>query len=227
MDGPFDAAGCLSILQTRPLRIAAFQSSLDREAVAVSEKYPVLLRNQGVVACRGIGAGRACIVTGDEDLSNLPRDAVLVAKTPTPRLAAALARASALITDMGTVTGHLATMAREFRVPAIMDAQVATLVLRDVGEVTVDAEENIVYQGRVEELLHTQLLRSSNYADVAEFRMLRRMLKSIAPLNLRDPQSSAFHWQTAGRIATLSALRMKRRWRNSRPVACNCRPAAA
>jgi len=101
-------------------------------------------------------------------------------------------RASAVLTDVGTATGHLAAIARELRVPTILDTGIATEVLRDSGDVTVDAEENVVYGGRVDELLHYQLLRSSAYAESAEFRLLRKMLRSIAPLNLNDPQSPDF-----------------------------------
>jgi len=101
-------------------------------------------------------------------------------------------RASAVLTDVGTTTGHLAAIAREFRVPTILDTEIATQVLSDAGEVTVDAEENVVFGGRVDELIHYQILRSSSYSETAEFRLLRRMLKSIAPLNLNDPQSPSF-----------------------------------
>jgi pyruvate,water dikinase len=84
-------------------------------------------------------------------------------------------------------------------VPTILDTEIATQLLSEADEVTVDAEENVVYRGRVEELLHYQLLRSSAYAETAEFRLLRRMLKSIAPLNLNDPRSPNF---TAQKCAT-------------------------
>ena len=158
----------------------------------VDEQVPGSHEKPGEVACRGIGSGRVHVVTEDEDFDTLPEDVVLVSRTSTPRLAAAIGRASAVLTDVGTATGHLAAIAREFRVPTILDTEIATRVLRDAGEVTVDAEENVVYAGRVGELLHYQLLRSSAYAETAEFRLLRRMLKSIAPLNLNDPQSPNF-----------------------------------
>jgi pyruvate,water dikinase len=149
------------------------------------------MRNRGDVACRGIGCGRVHLVT-DDDFQGLPDGAVLVAKNSTPRLAAGMARASAVITDVGTTTGHLAAVAREFRVPTILDTERATQLLRDAGEVTVDAEENVVYRGRVNELIRYELLRSSSYAEKTEFRLLRKILKRVAPLNLVDPQSANF-----------------------------------
>jgi pyruvate,water dikinase len=187
-----DAEGRLFILQTRPLRIDAPRSAANLGIEELMNKYPVLMRNRGEVACRGIGSGRVHVVTDEDDFDTLPDDVVLVARSSTPRLAAAMVRANAVLTDVGTATGHLAAIAREFRVPTILDTEVATQVLGDAGEVTVDAEENVVYGERVGELVHYQLLRRSAYEETAEFRLLRRMLKKIAPLNLNDPQSPDF-----------------------------------
>jgi len=186
-----DAEDRLFILQTRPLHVSPPRTPASLDVTELMNRHPVLMRKRGEVACRGIGYGRVHLVT-DNDFDRLPEGAVLVAKNSTPRLAAGVAGASAVITDVGTTTGHLAAVAREFRVPAILDTEGATQLLRDAGEVTVDAEENIVYQGRVDELIRYELLRSSSYAEKTEFRLLRKMLKRIAPLNLIDPQSASF-----------------------------------
>jgi pyruvate,water dikinase len=58
--------------------------------------------------------------------------------------------------------------------------------------ITVDADENILYEGGVEELLRYQLLRSQPYEETHEFRMLRRMLKYVSPLNQKDPSAPDF-----------------------------------
>ncbi len=187
-----DAAGELVVLQARPLRIAAGDASTDRDLADVASRYRVLLKHQGAVACRGIGFGRVHIVKDENAAEDVPPGAVLVARTSSPKLAAAVVGASALITDVGTTTGHLATIAREFRVPAVVDAGTATEALKDAREVTVDSEENAVYEGRVPELLRHQLLRSSSSRETREFRVLRRVLRRTAPLNLRDPLSSGF-----------------------------------
>jgi pyruvate,water dikinase len=187
-----DAGGRIFILQARPLRLEPSKSVEVHRVDEIAASHPVLLKNRGTVACRGISAGRVHVVTEDDTLDNLPRGVVLVARTSTPRVAGVMAGAAAVITDIGTSTGHLGAIAREFRVPAIVDAQVATQVLREGEEVTVDAEENIVYQGKVDSLLHYQLLRSSTYEESFEFQLLQRMLRKIAPLHLIDPQSPDF-----------------------------------
>jgi pyruvate,water dikinase len=185
-----DASGQITILQARPLRISK-PAARRRDLEEVISRHPVLMKGQGAVACSGVASGQVVVV---EDVASLEvhDGAVLVARTSTPRLSAAVPHASAVITDVGTTTSHLATIAREFRVPTIVDAGDATEVLAGVDLVTVDADSNVVYAGRVDALLHRHLMRSSNFEDTNEFRMLRRMLRSVAPLNLRDPQSREF-----------------------------------
>ena len=187
-----DERGELVILQARPLRIERHAVPSASDVTEIVGRFPVLLSGRGTVACNGIGYGRVRVVIDDDSMRDLPADPVLVARTSSPRLAAVLAHASAVVTDVGTSTGHLAAIAREFRVPAIVDTGIATQVLQDGDEVTVDAEANVVYRGKVKALLDHQLLRSSTFEESQEFRLLRRMFKKVAPLNLRDPQSRDF-----------------------------------
>lgn len=188
----FDRQGRLFILQTRPLRIARKSVPAARRTSEYESERTVLMRGRGEVACRGVAFGRVVLVDDATDLEKIPDSAVLVTRRSRPSLAAALPRAGAVITDIGTATGHLATVAREFRIPAIMDTEVATRTLREEQEVTVDAEENVIYLGRVEELIHRHLLNDAIDEDRPEFRSLRRLLRKVAPLNLKDPQSSRF-----------------------------------
>jgi pyruvate,water dikinase len=58
--------------------------------------------------------------------------------------------------------------------------------------VTVDAEENIIYEGIVEELLEYELEAEDVFRDLREYRILRKLLRRITPLNLIDPNSSSF-----------------------------------
>jgi len=187
-----DDAGRLVILQARPLQLMPHVARATRDLSEAVRGYRVLLRDQGNIACRGIGAGPVCIVGEKTNVDALPPDAVLVARTSTPRLATAVESAAAVITDVGTATGHLSTIAREYGIPAIVDAKNATQVLKDEQEVTVDAEENVVYRGRVSELLRYQLVQYSKGTETAEFKLLRGLLKRVAPLNLRDPGSAHF-----------------------------------
>jgi pyruvate,water dikinase len=188
-----DPLGRVVILQARPLHIEPSGAPAARDLREDLKRYPILLKGKGEVACRGIASGWVRVV--DDPNTVTPQgtgEQVLVARSASPKLGSSLFRVSAVITDVGNATGHFAAVAREARIPTIVDTGVATSVLRDGQEVTVDAEENVVYQGRVEELLHYQLMKSASFEDTREFRALRRMLRRIVPLNLHDPQDRGF-----------------------------------
>jgi pyruvate,water dikinase len=184
--------GALIFLQSRPLHVRAAEESGPVDLRAALAGHDVLLSGRGTVTSRGIGCGPVVLVNGRETLDDIPESAVLVAHLSSPHLAELVPKASAVITDVGSPTGHLATITRELRVPSIMDAGIATQVLKEGMEVTVDAEENAVYAGKVDELLLYQLLKKSSYQDSPEFRLLRRLLRIMAPLHLRNPREKNF-----------------------------------
>ncbi|MCG6881300.1 MAG: hypothetical protein LJE96_19420 [Deltaproteobacteria bacterium] len=192
----FDRKGTLYILQTRPLKFRKNRSFIARDLPSLLARYKVVFQNRGVVAQRGVGSGKAYLVKQNEDLEQFPSGAVLVAQHSSPRFAQVIRRASALLTDVGSPTGHLATIAREFRVPAIVGTQVATRRLTHGQEITVDAEDKKVYEGIVKEL-HVYHLGEEHIEESYEYRLLRRILKKIAPLNLFDPGARRFSPQGA------------------------------
>jgi pyruvate,water dikinase len=187
-----DSRGQISFLQARPLEIRPDSRRRKGAFSAGARNYPVLLSRAGVVASRGVGAGTAFLVRSEEEAQHFPRGAVLVLRHGSPRMSKLISTASAVVTDIGTVTGHMATICREFRIPTIVDTLQATQVLQPGMEVTVDAEENVIYRGIVRELLTAQLIEKTPYEETYEFKLLRRLLKRIATLHLTDPQAKEF-----------------------------------
>ncbi len=190
-----DENGRLWILQARPLGITGGSRARSPELNTMLQQHKVLMQDQGAVAYRGIGAGKVWLAEDDEHLDRFPSAAVLVARYAIPLLSRVLPRASAVITDVGSPTGHMATVAREFRVPTIVDAGSATDILKPGQQVTVDADRNVVYEGYVNGLLHHQLLERASFETTYEFQLLRRLLKRIAPLTLIDPEAANFSAQ--------------------------------
>jgi pyruvate,water dikinase len=190
-----DENGRLWILQARPLGITGTSRARSPELNAILRQHKVLMQDQGAIAYRGIGAGKVWLAEDDHSLDRFPSGAVLVARYAIPLLSRVLPRASAVITDVGSATGHMATVAREFRVPTIVDAGSATDILKPGQQVTVDAERNVVYEGYIDGLLHHQLLERASFEITYEFQLLRRLLKRIAPLTLIDPEASNFNAQ--------------------------------
>jgi pyruvate,water dikinase len=179
------------ILQARQLNIKPAAAPRARELSALFERYPVIFSGQGEIAQQGIGTGRVFLLAEEKDLDVFPAGAILVTRYASPLLAKVMAKASAIITDVGSTTGHLATIAREFRVPCILNAGNATQLLEPDQEITVDADANVVYQGLVAELQFYGLTEEP-IEEAPEYRLLRRVLKKIEPLNLLDPAEENF-----------------------------------
>jgi pyruvate,water dikinase len=116
----------------------------------------------------------------------------LVARHTSARYGAVFHKAAALVVDIGSATSHLAILAREFKVPALVDTETATQVLETGQEITVDADNQRVYQGRVEELLKAQAKKPHLLTEMPLYLTLRRVLRWITPLHLTDPKLRDF-----------------------------------
>jgi len=189
MEWAMDRNGRLYVLQTRPLMIVA--RGLTKHVPALISGYNILIE-KGIIACKGVGFGKAFIVKTEEDLKNFPKGAVLVAKHASTKFVAVMNRASAIVTDIGGATIHMATLAREFQVPTIVDAGIATEVIENGQEITVDAINCIVYEGRVVELSEFSKKKEEPFRKTQLFNVFEKVLRRVVPLNLIDPEDEKF-----------------------------------
>jgi pyruvate,water dikinase len=196
-----DREGRLLVLQTRPLRVQA-PTEAQRADIPPVPGFPVLL-DEGAIACPGVGCGPAFLIKSDEDLLDFPDGGVLVARHSSPKYVLVMPKAQAIVTDAGSISGHMASVAREFGIPTILDAKEATQVIAPGMEITVDAYTGRVYQGKVPELLARQPARESHMEDTPVYQTLKQVAEHIVPLNLVDPKSPEF---TAGACRTLHDL---------------------
>ncbi|MBF0457731.1 MAG: hypothetical protein HQK99_07530 [Nitrospirae bacterium] len=187
----FNDKGELFFLQSRPLKISRKPEKSAKDMLFSSSlpKYQVIMERQGIIACRGIGAGKVFHLKRMEDLKEFKCGSVLVAKHDSSQFIKVMPKAAAIITETGTPTSHMANIAREFRVPTIVNAGMAVNMLQDGDEITVDADDNKVYAGTVKELLRYNITEDINLAEEKEFRILKKILRYMAPLNLTDPGS--------------------------------------
>ena len=157
-----DVNGRILILQARPLH----QNQLSMKKICnpsqLLKAIPYWWKEQFRLF-RGIGAGPAYHVNSDEDLLNFPEGAVLIAKHSTPQFVIAMPKAQAIVTDAGSITGHMASLAREFGVPTLLGAKTATSKIPPGAEITVDAYSGRVYQGKVPELITVKRNRGICY----------------------------------------------------------------
>ena len=182
--------GKMYILQSRPLRILV--SAASGTALPTRfETYPIIL-DKGVIACKGVGFGNAFILKDDEDLGHFPEGAVLIARHTSPKFVTVMNKAAAIITDVGSATGHMASLSREYQIPTILDTDVATSVIRNGQEITVDAINCNIYEGRVNELLEYVRNKKEPFKETHLFKTLEKVLKWVVPLNVTDPDAETF-----------------------------------
>ncbi|MGD9023055.1 MAG: PEP-utilizing enzyme, partial [Deltaproteobacteria bacterium] len=184
-----DQKGRFYLMQSRALRVAS-PTLADERRPTVAKGHKILL-DRGTIASRGVGAGPVHVVWNEEDLASFPEGGVLVVRHTYNEFAVVLQRAAAVVSDIGTVLGHLATVAREYNVPAVFNTEKATKVLRNGMQVTVDAMYANVYEGVVEELLKKKTADEAIEASPV-LKQLREILTMITPLNLTDPRSPEF-----------------------------------
>jgi pyruvate,water dikinase len=181
------AEGSFYILQSRPLQLLAGEPAGRPQDVGLTP-----LVSGGQTARPGAGAGVAYLVRSEADLAGFPDGAVLVTRHSSPTFAAVLHRAAAVVTDVGGVTGHMASLAREFGIPALVGAAGATKAIAHGQEITVDAGGRRVFPGRVEALLGGQTTLAERVR-VERFKPgWYRAAHLITPLTLIDPRSPGF-----------------------------------
>jgi pyruvate, water dikinase len=182
--------GELIILQTRNLR-GHERLEKKRKLDQWADEYPLLLEG-GAVGAYGVGSGPVFTIRNPEDLAGFPKGAVLVASNTSSQFVSIMDRAAAIITDVGSATGHMAILAREFHVPTLVDTQNATRYLENGQEVTVDSFNARVYAGRVEPLLRNLPKEDPLLLNTPVYEKLQEVLPYITPLNLVDPKSENF-----------------------------------
>ncbi len=177
------------VVQSRHLLPADMMGPRPEAMAEVAAGVQELL--SGRVGSPGVAAGPIFHLDAGHNLAAVPAGVVLVAPRTTPDLALVLPRVAALLTEVGSATGHLVLVAREYGVPALVYAAGAGDL--SAGEmVTVDAYHGKVYGGRVEDLLRFQSAHMRRPSDSAVLGRARAVADSIIPLTLVDRRSPDF-----------------------------------
>jgi pyruvate,water dikinase len=184
-------AGNIIILQSRPLRISAPAFGEEARPPTPEPLAPPLL-HYGIRAVGGAAAGRVHLFAHDDEVNAIPPGAVVVTRQPSARLVLVMDRIAAIITEVGSPTGHMSILAREFQIPTLVEVGGATKVLHSGQLVTVDADAALVYAGLIPELVQRRLEPEEEWRHDPVYQKLRRLLRLISPLNLIDPDSPEF-----------------------------------
>jgi pyruvate,water dikinase len=127
----------LCLLQARPLRV----EPAPPPGEALWSRHPGLTGHPSGV---GRAAGRARVVRSERDLDRVALGDVLVTGVAGPALAAVLPRVAGVVAERGGSTSHLAALARERGIPAVLGVPGATRRIPDGAEVAVDGITGIV-----------------------------------------------------------------------------------
>ena len=187
----FDMQNNLIILQSRQLSIDQKKIQFKCDLDSIKERFEVILSGQGEIVQEGIAIGEVYKITSVEDLENVPDECILVASFSSPLLAKVIKKVNGIITDIGSPIGHLSTIAREFRIPMIINTKKATKILKNGQKITLNATDNVIYNGYLKELCYYEF-NEEKFEETKEYRLLKRIYKRISPLNLVDPTGNDF-----------------------------------
>jgi phosphohistidine swiveling domain-containing protein len=110
---------------------------------------PQALRHRAGDVLMGVGASAGCFkgrvrVVDSDSVDDLEPGEVLVASTTDVGFTASFGFAGAVVVDIGGLMSHSAIVAREFAIPAVVDARNASTGLRTGDLVVVDGREGTV-----------------------------------------------------------------------------------
>lgn len=188
MEWAVDEEDQIVLLQTRPMGLDSMAE--EKTAPILGHLRPLL--SGADVAARGVGCGPVVFVGDGEDITHFPEGAVMLMDHSSPSAMSAMRRASAIIAQTGSLTGHMASICREFGVPTLMNIPGVTGVLDPGQIVTVDALLGRIFDGEVPELLALRLTRPQARTDSPALMLLRRVAAYILPLHLVDPRADTF-----------------------------------
>ncbi len=183
-----DPDGSLYVLQSRPLHL----SNMTTEGRGHDFIDSPVIFSGGITASPGVATGKVFIVEKAGDLNEVPDDAILISRTASPQLAKVIGRIRGIITDIGSVTSHMSSVAREFGIPALVDTRIATRLLNNGEMITMSATAATVYKGVVESLAKQMRPARNPMFNSPVHRVMRDIIDKITPLNLTDPEVSQF-----------------------------------
>ena len=143
--------GGLYILQARPETVKSRAGGQEIERYEMKGSGPMLA--QGRAIGQRIGAGRAKVIIGVEQIARVQPGDVLVTDMTDPDWEPIMKRAAAIVTNRGGRTCHAAIIARELGIPAVVGCGNATEAVPDGEEVTVSCAEGdtgTIYRGKLD-----------------------------------------------------------------------------
>jgi len=183
--------GSIYILQCRPLKqTKTLKTGLPEPEFKAA--HDTIIAGEGITASPGAASGKVFLVDKAADILRFPQGAVLVSRQALPIWASLLNRSAAVVTEQGSFAGHLASVAREFGIPALFGVPDAVNRLKQNELITVDADTSAIYKGKIESLLVKSGPKKYLMEGSPIYETLQQVSRLIIPLNLLDPDSPYF-----------------------------------
>lgn len=173
MEWAIDEDNKIWILQARPETVWSRKNKEKKEAkkVNVTTEHKVLVK--GLPASPGLVAGKAHVITDPADIDEFKEGEILVTLMTAPDWVPAMKKALAIVTDAGGMTCHASIVSRELGIPCVVGTKSrsteATVALKTGMEITVDAQNGIVYEGIVEDLIEKPKAQAQVTGAAAEY----------------------------------------------------------
>ena len=157
MEWAIDHKDRIWILQARPETVWSRKNKEKKEAkkVNITTDHKVLVK--GLPASPGLVAGKVHVITNPKDIEEFKKGEILVTQMTSPDWVPAMKKAVAIVTDAGGMTCHASIVSRELGIPCVVGTKSrsveATLTLKNGQDVTVDAQNGIVYEGVVKDMV--------------------------------------------------------------------------
>lgn len=158
MEWAVDHENRLWILQARPETVWSKRNKESKKGevkLNVTEEHNVLVK--GLPASPGVACGKVHVIIDPKDIHEFKEGEILVTTMTAPDWVPAMKKAIAIVTDAGGMTCHASIVSRELGIPCIVGTKSrsveVTKTLKTGQEITVDAQNGVVYEGIVSDLI--------------------------------------------------------------------------
>lgn len=182
-----DIHDTIYLLQSRRLKL----DSEKPEAKGPDLSQLPLLFQGGATAAPGICCGTVFHLPTTDKLQTIPTGSILVCEVTPPSLVMLLPHLSGVIARYGSVADHFSSVAREFGIPVLVQAEEWSLQLKNGEALTLWAEKQSVYSGTVP-LSENSGGRIQRTQKSPLYHTLKMVIDFTSPLALVDPSSPAF-----------------------------------
>jgi len=179
-----DTRNRLHVVQSRAISTA----DASPEAPYAPPELPMLLTATPAGAA-ALTAGTAQVIPQCSDIQNLPRGSVLVTRNLGPALSRVMDRLAAVVAERGSRASHFASVAREFGLPVIVEAEGCLDAIPHGSTITVDGLRGAVHTGKPDSLPEKTFVTPR---PLGAMRRLGAAMPRIAKLNLTDPLADNF-----------------------------------